>query len=441
LRGSLALAAVSRVARAAPSRNIEEIYRSRWLADLNDSQLIAAASQLVSAPEDESSSFTLHAPLELIARSALLPLVLPADRELARMQIVASAAIYQEEAHTAPLPPARPAFAQPALAEREIVAAYRARDREAMDGLVLQMGQQYGAVAVARVLAPLALPALTAASHTHIGLWLLLRHGGDVTLLRGAVRKLASDPGARLKSFGGMKLEGRGKGPGPTAVEREVLTKLADPPRVPAPERGGIRAIMETGERTGTIDRLFGALMAADLSDAEIDAGFRAIARVSATLALQTRSTDAHPLTIPQAAWGLSSSHFHRKLALACALVWITSYRIVGSGKLDFSQQPRPPAGNVSFQEAIERGPEVAAARFWHARPEESLEVERVLASEASVRGSQHLAKYTRACLDMTALDPPSRRLHVAAAAVRNSLAAARMPRRTILEQSTVERG
>jgi hypothetical protein len=294
---------------------------------------------------------------------------------------------------------------------------------------------------VARALAPLALPALTAASHTHIGLWLLLRHGGDVALLRGAVRKLAADPGARLKSFSGMDMRGRGKGPGPATVEREVLSKLTDPPHVAAPDRGGIRGVMETGERTGTIDKLFASLIAAELSDAEIDAGFRAVARVSATMALQSRSTDAHPLTIPQAAWGLSSSHIQRKLALACALVWITSYRIVGGGRLEFNQQPRPPSGTMSLREAIDSGPEVAAARFWHARPEENAEVEHVLATEASVRGSQHLVKYTRACLDMTVLDPPSRRLHIAAAAVRNSLAAAKVPRKAILDQSTQERG
>jgi hypothetical protein len=50
---------------------------------------------------------------------------------------------------------------------------------------------------------------------------------------------------------------------------------------------GGIRSIMEAGERTGTIDRLFGAFIRSDLTDNDIDGGFRAIARVSAHVMIQ----------------------------------------------------------------------------------------------------------------------------------------------------------
>jgi hypothetical protein len=198
---------------------------------------------------------------------------------------------------------------------------------------------------------------------------------------------------------------------------------------------------MEAGERSGTIDRLFGELMLCELSDDEVEAGFRAVARVSSYIMLREREEDAHRLTQPQAAWGLGSVHLARKLALASALVWITSYRLISrKGPLDFTAQPEaaPPIG---LREALESGPDLAARRFWHASDEERDQVHEVLATEAAVRASQHLVKYTRACFDLSGLDPPSRRLYLTAAAVKCSLAIAKMPRRTILDHLAGERG
>ncbi len=55
---------------------------------LSDAELVAACAQMVSVPRsDPEDSFTLHAPLELMARSALLPLVAEAARVEARRLI------------------------------------------------------------------------------------------------------------------------------------------------------------------------------------------------------------------------------------------------------------------------------------------------------------------------------------------------------------------
>ncbi|MDX2379176.1 MAG: hypothetical protein QNM02_05405, partial [Acidimicrobiia bacterium] len=71
-------------------------YADRDLHHWSDARLIAAVAQIVSIPrQDRSNSFILHAPLEVSARAALLPRVMPVDRELARLHILAVAAQYE----------------------------------------------------------------------------------------------------------------------------------------------------------------------------------------------------------------------------------------------------------------------------------------------------------------------------------------------------------
>ena len=102
---------------------------------------------------------------------------------------------------------------------------------------MLQFAAQFGTARLVHVLTPLALPTLTGASHSHIGLWLLLRHGRgsdarDAGLLRAAARALASGPNSQLKSFAGMAINGDTPlAQTPAEVEREVLAKLAAPRR------------------------------------------------------------------------------------------------------------------------------------------------------------------------------------------------------------------
>lgn len=60
-------------------------YDSLGLADWSDLELLRKAAQIVSKPKQKFSSFAMHAPLELLARFCLLPLVAPKNRRLARM--------------------------------------------------------------------------------------------------------------------------------------------------------------------------------------------------------------------------------------------------------------------------------------------------------------------------------------------------------------------
>src|SRR5215213_2778599 len=56
----------------------------------SDLRLVQAVADVLATPrEDPADSFVLHAPLELVARTALLPFVAPEQRATAREQIVA----------------------------------------------------------------------------------------------------------------------------------------------------------------------------------------------------------------------------------------------------------------------------------------------------------------------------------------------------------------
>jgi hypothetical protein len=296
----------------------------------------------------------------------------------------------------------------------------------------------------------LALPTLTGASHSHIGLWLLLRHAEpagvqNASLLRAAARAVAADPTGQMQSFQGMSIEGTQplKTP-PGQLCQEILDKLADPAKGTL---GGqsIRELVAAGEKTGNVDTLFGDLIRHDLSGPQIDAAFRAVLRVSAHSMLQDDLEQAkfgwsHCLNLPQAAFGLSGVTTNRKLALAAALVWIVAYRSVLSDRaLDLGWHP-PPIKDASVLEALQTSPAAAASRVWHAPDTELSAIRRILATEASIRNDIHLVKYTRACLDMGTFDPGHVRLYLAAAAHLCALWMAEVPRATIVEALQVGR-
>ena len=101
----------------------------------------------------------------------------------------------------------------------------------------------------------------------------------------------------------------------PEQVTKEILDKLANPAKG-TPDGQSIRALVEAGEKTGNVDRLFGDFIRHDLGHPQIDAAFRAVLRVSAHRMLQHDVEQAklgwsHCLTLPQSAFGLSSVTTH----------------------------------------------------------------------------------------------------------------------------------
>jgi hypothetical protein len=432
-------------------KNIVDEYQDRGFRELSDVEIFDQVCPIVSRPPVRGlTSFTLHAPLELMARYGLMRLVDPSDRELARLQMVASAAVYGHQVDLMPEPTRVYSFPDANTAAGELAMAFTSGDADGMEALVLSVALQFGTKSLVNLLTPLTLPTLTGASHSHIGLWLLLRHAEpagveDASLLRAAARALAADPGGQMKSFQGMSIEGSQslKTP-PEQVYREILDKLADPAKGTL---GGqsIRELVEAGEKTGNVESLFGDFIGHDLSQPQIDAAFRAVLQVSAHSMLQHDLEQAkfgwsHCLNLPQSAFGLSSLTTDPKLALAAALVWVTAYRSVLSDRaLDLSWHPQP-IKDASVLEALQTSPAAAASRVWHAADRELSAIRRILATEASIRHDIHLVKYTRACLDMGSFDPQQARLYLAAAAHLCALWMAEVPRATITEALLVDR-
>jgi hypothetical protein len=432
-------------------KNVLDEYKDRALGDLSDAELFDQVCPIVARPPVRAqTSFTLHAPLEVMARYGLMRLVEPSDRELARLQMVASAAAYGHQVDLMPAPSRLYSFPDANAAAGELASTFTSGDADGMEAMVLSIALQFGTKSLLNLLTPLALPTLTGASHSHIGLWLLLRHAEpagveNASLLRAAARALAADPTGQMKSFQRMSIEAsqRLKTP-PEQVSEEILEKLADPAKGTL---GGqsIRELAEAGEKTGNVDTLFGDFIRHDLSQPQIDAAFRAVLRVSAHSMLQDDLEQAkfgwsHCLNLPQSAFGLSSMTTNRKLALAAALVWIVSYRSVLSDRaLDLGWHPQP-IKDASVLEALQTSPAAAASRVWHAPDGELSAIRRILATEASIRNDIHLVKYTRACLDMGAFDPEHVRLYLAAAAHLCAIWMAEAPRATIAEALLVGR-
>jgi hypothetical protein len=432
-------------------KNVVDDYKDRALGELSDAEIYGQVCSIVARPPVRGlTSFALHAPLEVMARYGLMRLVEPSDRELARLQMVASAAAYGHQVDLMPAPAHVYSFRDANMAAEELASTFTSRDPDGMEAMVLSIALQFGTKSLLNLLTPLALPTLTGASHSHIGLWLLLRHAEpagveDASLLRAAARALAADPTGQMKSFQGMSIEGTQhlKTP-PEQVCEEILDKLADPAKGTL---GGqsIRELVEAGEKTGNVDTLFGDFIRHDLSQPQIDAAFRAVLRVSAHSMLQDDLEQAkfgwsHCLNLPQSAFGLSSVTSNRKLALAAALVWIVAYRSVLSDRaLDLGWHPQP-IKDASVLEALQTSPAAAASRVWHAPDGELSAIRRILATEASIRNDIHLVKYTRACLDMGAFDPEHVRLYLAAAAHLCAVWMAEAPRATITEALLVGR-
>jgi hypothetical protein len=382
-------------------KNVVDDYKDRALGELSDAEIYDQVCPIVARPPvRDLTSFTLHAPLEVMARYGLMRLVDPSDHELARMQMVASAAVYGHQVDSIPAPARMYSFPDANTAAEELASTFTSGDADGMEALVLSVALQFGTKSLVNLLTPLALPTLTGASHSHIGLWLLLRHAEpagveDASLLRAAARALAADPTGQMKSFQGMSIAGTQRlKASPEQVSMEILEKLVNPAKGTL---GGesIRELVEAGEKTGNVDELFRDFIRQDLSQPQIDAAFRAVLRVSAQSMLQDDLEQAkfgwsHCLTLPQSAFGLSSATTDRKLALAAALVWSA--------------------------------------------------IRRILATEASIRNDIHLVKYTRACLDMGTFDPEHVRLYLAAAAHLCAVWMAEAPRATIAEALLVGR-
>jgi hypothetical protein len=428
-----------------PPDRIVESYRERKLDSLSDTELFRGAAHVISKPKVELSSFRVHAPLEVMARYSLLSLVSPADRELARIQMVATVAHYESRGESVSPPTRKLPSMRPEEAVAELRRALQQGDVELADALCVRLADDCGLHSLLDSLGDLCMQTLSGAAHTHIGLMLMARMWNEVgpsglSLARTGLRALAQEPQLNLRP---VTRHDTLENP-----EKDLELRLSKVPAIPSNKLSfGIQGMLQAAEKAGLVDQIVGDAVLSGENLESCEGALRAVCRISAYSMLADSQEVAkygwtHCLTIPQAAWALTRSlpglSFARQAAHS-ATTWVIGHRAsLGNGDLNLQLQFPEPAWELS--DALARSSSAAASAAWHASADERPAIVRRLATEAAIRSDAHLVKYTGACLDAALQDSQHANLFHAAAAYLCSIWCRGEPRERILETLDVVR-
>lgn len=383
---------------------------------LDDHRLVADVARTVGVPRakvaDDQVSFALHAPLELMARAALLPYVAPDARHQARRRVVELGTRY--EASGPPVnEPASVEFATVAEGVERLAAAIDAEDLDAVDVAAAWVGAHSRPDELTGPLADVALDRLSAAGHGNIYLQLLDRNqprGLPGQMLRHPARELADASHRRIRIPPARTASGR------TDSLLTALThvRVVDPPPSPF-----IAPMVEHAQARGAFEVL--------LDD---DGGFTAptdspfaLLRFAAQAMLQGPEEQApfgwtHCLTLAQAPLLVAGRCDDRARAVFVACAYLAAHWAChGDGSVDLDFVPAPISGDV--RAALDAHPGDAAAVAWHSNdPQDTIAA---LATSAATAEDAHRVKYTLACLDAATADPSHQQLFLAAAAYLNA--------------------
>ena len=391
--------------------DITDAWSARGLDRLSDAELLRAACRLLSIPRSgEANSFTLHAPLELMARAQLLPLVSAQWREPARQRIARVAAAWS--ATDRPAEPSDDTASEveplPALTE-----AVRHGDPETADRAFVALCARRGQDQVVDDIVDVLLPRLGGAAHGAIFLELLPRFRATginpALMARTLIRDIANHPDHRLRWF---------DQPRPEVADGVSLTdRLVSPAADSEPSSHYVQPTMALVDESGLAHRTL-ADVTPGLSIAEAR---RQLLPIAAMSMLQDAPANApygwtHCLTLPQATLTVAHRASDAQRAVDVAATYVLGYRATqSSGPIDPGWEPDRPGRVVD--EVTQLDPSVAAATAWHAKPDRRADITRQLIDHAAPHHDAHLAKYTLACIDASAHDPSNARLYLAAAA------------------------
>lgn len=353
---------------------------------ISDVQLAERAAAVLAVPRAEVAgdrfSFVLHAPLELLARVALLPLVAPEARARARHRIELLAQGYAESGP--PLAPARPvSFPSPTAASAGLAAGVDDGDLDAVDEAATWLADNAGNRALPRLLAPMCLDRLSAAGHANIYLARLARPAPSMfgaAMLRPLARAVTLDAEQRIAVpplIEGGEAHDIARRVARTPVSGPAESAFIAPKVLHAQARGAFTPLLDAAGRFAAPPNPAGAIL-----------------RAAARTMVQGTPDQApygwtHCLTLAQAPLVLAS---------------------VGAA----------PVGPATWVAAA------YVAAHWSADGEGTIDLERTytppgvteasLATRAATAHDAHLVKYTLACLDAAAADPSQRGLYLVAA-------------------------
>jgi hypothetical protein len=381
----------------------------------SDATLVAEVGEVLAVPRaDPADSFVLHAPLELVSRAALLPLVRLDRRDDARSRIAAIADGFTAFGPPVATPPADE-FDSPASAAERLIDVIDRGELDDVDRVARWLGRIATPADLRALLSGAVVPRLAAAAHAPIFLYQLPRVAprGEVTgeLLRGLARELARAPQWRVHWIDEPSS-------GEPASGDDLFAALAGTPRRP-PEPGAtpfIYPLMSRVDEGG----IAATQVAAMTTAGPVRERARAIQRAAAWSMLLEPGDHApygwsHCLTMPQAVLGVAGPVGSR-IALAIASTYVVGFRS-SLARVPLVPELTADDPRLALADALEGPPEIAAAAAWHLPEERRPELVGELATRASVHHDAHLVKYTLACLDAAAADPEQRRLYLSAAA------------------------
>ena len=382
----------------------------RARAQLNDRDLVDAVAAAITPPKvAASSSFVLHAPMELIARARLLSLAPGAAWPEGRRRIAEIATRYA--ASGPEVEPTRRSYAGVASALGALTAAIPAGDADEADGALGWLLEHASRSALLAGIADAVIPALGAAAHAPILLAMFLRwpEAGEAygALLRAPVRYLTLQGAARLTWPTRAAVS-------PMTGCGDLFGALLSPPHVDSPSMF-IAPTMLAVEAGGFAERLLAApTQSLCLEDAE-----RALLRLAAGSMLQDDPRHApygwsHCLTLPQGVLTLAAVAKDQRAAIRVAATHVLGFRTtLGSAELEPGRPlPLPTATGLA-----DANPAQAASIAFETPAQEAGALRAALAAHAVGHVDAHLAKYTLACFDAADRDPEAAPLYLAAAA------------------------
>ena len=384
--------------------------------DPSDVELGQQVAETLSVPRrDRADSFVLHAPLELLARLALLPRVRPEHRAAARDRIHGIGTRF--DAFGPPIDPGLPtSFDSASAAATRLLDAIDRKELADADSSAGWLGEHVTPTGLGRLLGDALAPRLAAAGHAPIFLmhWPRVSPRGELTatMMRQLVRGLAQSPELRIGWIGRPTPRGEGNGASLSSV-------LGTTPPLGPPEVDFIDPIMDRVDHDETAARLAPVTLGGDPSGR--GAAAREIQRVAAwSMVLEPGAAApylwSHCLTMPQAVLSLLPVSADPGRVLAVAATHVTGFRAAYATKA-LAARYDVPAPELPLRDALDSGQELATAVAWHTHPEHRPALIDELVQRAAVHEDAHLVKYTLACLDAAASDPDAARLYLTAAA------------------------
>ena len=380
--------------------------------DTSDADLVALVAHRVQHPrEGHADSFILHAPLEVLARAALLPWVAPEGRAISRSRLVAVAT--QFEAQPA-MVAAAPSLSEqsPESAAGALVAALSNADLEATDQAALDLAASVSGAALTNLIGDAVLPSVAAAGHAPIFLYQLPRVSPRGEAATALLRPLARE----LGRFPQLQLEWVQDRPTTGGSAAALADALASVPQLGLPGSTFIYPLMHQVDQQAAPELLRPALGGVSVDDA------RPIILRSAARAMIMGPAEhapygwSHCLTMSQAALEIAPGLKDPSLGVAVAASNVVGFlAALADVPIPTTVELDTPGG--SFADAVTDGMTSAAGRAFHATDDELGAIRTHIVTAACARHDAHLVKYTLACLDAMAADPPAARLYLAAAA------------------------